>query len=107
MSPGEARLWLRLKAMRAEGYHFRRQYTFRGYYLDFVCFSRRLVIEVDGAQHGAPDQVGHDELRDHVMRRERFEVLRISHGFVLRDIDSVMLSIYDSLAARPVFKPGE
>jgi very-short-patch-repair endonuclease len=53
LTPPEARLWAGLKRLRAEGFHFRRQAPFRGYFLDFVCHGRRLVIEVDGRSHAA------------------------------------------------------
>jgi very-short-patch-repair endonuclease len=43
-----------LKRLRERGFHFRRQRPFRAYYLDFVCFDRRLVVEVDGGQHTLP-----------------------------------------------------
>ena len=106
MSRGEARLWLRLKALHGgDGLHFRRQREFRGYYLDFVCFSRRLVIEVDGSQHSEDAQISHDFTRDIVLRREGFEVMRIRHGHILRDIDAVMLGVHDMLAGRPYFAP--
>ncbi len=52
MSEAEVILWSRLKRLREQGYHFRRQAPFRGYFLDFVCYARRLVVEVDGGQHG-------------------------------------------------------
>ena len=51
MTTAEVRLWARLKRMRADGFHFRRQAPFRGYFLDFVRFSRKLVIELDGWRH--------------------------------------------------------
>jgi very-short-patch-repair endonuclease len=44
-------MWSFLKRLRAEGFHFRRQAPFRGYFLDFVCHAQRLVIEVDGRMH--------------------------------------------------------
>ena len=46
MTEPEVILWSRLKRLRAEGFHIRRQAPFRGYYLDFVCFERRVAIEV-------------------------------------------------------------
>ncbi len=49
MTPQETRLWLRLRALRPQGLHFRRQSPLKGYFLDFVCFERRLVVEIDGA----------------------------------------------------------
>ncbi|MGI9169806.1 MAG: endonuclease domain-containing protein, partial [Caulobacteraceae bacterium] len=47
LTPQEARLWPRLRALRVNGFHFRRQAPF----LDFVCFKRKLVVEIDGGQH--------------------------------------------------------
>jgi very-short-patch-repair endonuclease len=76
-SPPERRLWGWLRTLRQDGYHFRRQAPFRGYVLDFVCYSECLVIEVDGAHHGAGAQRSHDAMRDAVLAREGFRTL---HG---------------------------
>jgi very-short-patch-repair endonuclease len=89
----EARLWGWLKSLRSDGFHFRRQAPFRGYYLDFVCFSRRLVIEVDGASHGGLAQQAHDTVRDAVLRREGFFVMRIGN----RNIDESMVGVTDAI----------
>jgi very-short-patch-repair endonuclease len=64
MTEPEVILWSRLKKLRAQGVRFRRQAPFRGYFLDFVCFEWRLVIEVDGGYHGTDDQESRDQLRD-------------------------------------------
>jgi very-short-patch-repair endonuclease len=69
MTKAEVRLWMRLKRMRADGCHFRRQAPFRGYFLDFVCFGRKLVIELDGWRHAEAGQAQHDNGRDAVLRR--------------------------------------
>ncbi|WP_296176018.1 DUF559 domain-containing protein [uncultured Brevundimonas sp.] len=50
LTPPEARLWVQLKLLRTRGFHFRRQTPLRGYILDFVCFDRRLVVEVDASR---------------------------------------------------------
>ena len=99
MTPMEVRLWKQLKLMRAEGFHFRRQAPFRGYYLDFVCFSRRLVIELDGSQHGEGPQEAHDAVRDAVLTREGFRVLRFWNLQVRENIDGVIYTIRLSLGA--------
>ena len=104
MSPPEALLWGRLKRLRAQGFHFRRQAPFRGYYLDFVCFNRRLVVEIDGAQHAEERHVRHDGVRDAVLRREGFEVLRFWAGTVMSDVGSVVDAIADALARRPALR---
>ena len=102
----EVKLWSRLKTMRAEGYRFRRQAPFRGYYLDFVCYTRRLVVEVDGGQHGEDEARLHDAVRDAVLRREGFVVLRFWNSAVRENIDGVMLDIHPALAARPLHRPA-
>ena len=90
MSEAEVMLWSRLKLLRERGFHFRRQAPFRGYFLDFVCYARRLVIEVDGGQHSEDRQSEHDFVRDRVLERHGFRVLRFWAGEVQRDLRSVM-----------------
>jgi len=95
MANAEVRLWSRLKKLRAQGYHFRRQAPFRGYYLDFVCMGRRLVIELDGGHHGEDDQALHDLVRDRVLKKEGFEVLR----FWNRSLDENMTGVMEMILA--------
>jgi very-short-patch-repair endonuclease len=97
MSPPEVLLWRRLKRLRAQGFHFRRQAPFRGCFLDFVCFSRRLVVEVDGGQHAEEEQAAHDTVRNQVLRREGFDVLRFWAGTVMNEPGEVMDTIVDAL----------
>lgn len=51
MSLQEVRPWGRLRALKADGFHFRRQAPLLGYYPDFLCLSRRLIVEVDAPHH--------------------------------------------------------
>ena len=112
MTPTEVRLWKHLKQLRAEGFHFRRQAPFRGYYLDFVCFSRRLVVELDGAHHGDGPQEAHDAVRDAVLRRQDFTVLRFWNYQVRENVGGVIHNIRLALGAdvrewRPTSPPGQ
>ena len=97
MTEPEVILWSRLKLLRAEGFHFRRQAPFRGYILDFVCFDRRVVIEVDGGVHGADEQEARDQIRDAVLQREGFTVLRFWNSAVRQNLDGVMATVRDAL----------
>jgi very-short-patch-repair endonuclease len=106
MTEPEVWLWGRLKRLHAEGYHFRRQRPFRGYYLDFVCIDRLLVVELDGAHHNDDPQIEHDAIRDSVLRRSGFLVLRFENHEVRRNIDGVMDVIVKALEERPA-KRGE
>ena len=101
MSEAEVILWSRLKALKARGFHIRRQAPFRGYYLDFVCYTRRIVIEVDGGQHGEDAQIEHDAVRDAVLRRHGFTTLRFWASDVRSDADWVMDQIIAALEAAP------
>ncbi len=47
----ERLLWRHLRAKQLEGLKFRRQQPVGNYIVNFVCFEKRIVIEVDGGQH--------------------------------------------------------
>ena len=97
----EARLWLRLRSLRAEGCHFRRQAPLLGFFLDFVCFKHRLIIEVDGSQHGEDVQGDHDAMRDSILARAGFKTLRFWNSDVDANLDGVMLTIQQALGTPP------
>ena len=97
----EVIMWARLKRLRAMGYHFRRQAPFRGYYLDFVCFNHLLVVEVDGAQHAEDDGAEWDRVRDGVLERAGFQVLRFWNADARDRTDEVVEGIMRALEARP------
>ncbi|MFA4940224.1 endonuclease domain-containing protein [Brevundimonas sp.] len=90
MTPPEARMWANLKRLRGEDFHFRRQAPFKGYYLDFVCFKHRLVIEVDGQVHQLDEQIRHDRIRDAVLAKEGFVTLRFDNAAIRDNIGDVM-----------------
>jgi very-short-patch-repair endonuclease len=101
MTEPEIWLWARLKRLHAQGFHFRRQRPFERYYLDFVCIDRMLVVEVDGAHHNEPLQAEHDGVRDAVLRRAGYEVLRFPNSAIRMNIDGVMHTILAALEERP------
>jgi very-short-patch-repair endonuclease len=102
MTPQEIRLWLHLGTLRPWGFHFRRQAPFRGYILDFVRFRSRLVNEVDGGQHSGAGQAEHDDLRDRVLRRQGFRVLRIWN----RDVDFDLQGATEDIATARGLRPS-
>ena len=101
MTEPEVWLWARLKRLHAQGFHFRRQPPFHGYYLDFVCIDRLLVIELDGAHHNEPLQAEHDGVRDAVLKRAGYQVMRFPNSAVRADIAGVMDEVLLALEARP------
>ena len=101
MTEPEVWLWAHLKRLHARGFHFRRQRPFKGYYLDFVCIDRMLVVELDGGHHNEPRQAEHDGVRDAILRRAGYQVLRFQNAEVRREIDRVMDVIVLALEDRP------
>jgi very-short-patch-repair endonuclease len=83
----EHRLWYRFRAHRFAGTKFKRQVPLGRHIVDFVCFVRRVVIEVDGGQH-ADDP--NDAARDDWLRGEGFVVLRFWNTDVLKRTDVVL-----------------
>ena len=92
MSDAEQALWNVLRGRRISGLKFRRQHPFGNYILDFVCLEKKLVIEVDGGQHG--QQAAYDENRTQKLQAAGFRVLRFWNDEVLKEIESVKEKIW-------------
>jgi len=90
MTPQEAKLWNRLRELRPLGHHFRRQVPLGGYIVDFACLRSKLVIEVDGDQHGRPDGRLRDAARDAALAAAGFRVLRVWNFEVNDTLDGVL-----------------
>lgn len=99
MTPHEVRLWSRLKTWRAEGFVFRRQAPLGRYIVDFVCYTPKLVIELDGGQHSLDDHRAADAIRDAWLQGEGFRVLRIWNMDVHNNMDGVLIAIHNALEA--------
>jgi very-short-patch-repair endonuclease len=59
----ERLLWARLRDRRLNGLKFRRQVPCGPYVADFLCEAARLILELDGSHHGAPEQMEADAAR--------------------------------------------
>ena len=97
----ERKVWYRLRGLKAVGFHFRRQAPFRSYILDFVEHSRRVVIELDGGQHGDAAHKVRDQIRDRMLTAEGYCVLRFWNVDVLENIDGTVEYIVSMLNNRP------
>jgi very-short-patch-repair endonuclease len=82
----EAAMWRLLRNRRLAHFKFRRQVPFQSYILDFVCFGRRLVVEIDGGQHS--QEV--DGQRDDRLSVEGFRVARYWNNDVLQNPSGVL-----------------
>jgi len=96
LTPQEVKLWVHLRQLRPQGFHFRRQAPVDGYILDFVCFKHRLVVEIDGSQHGEDGQLRHDSRRDAHFAANGFRTLRFWNA----DVDSNLSAVVETIIAR-------
>jgi very-short-patch-repair endonuclease len=93
----EKRLWWKLKELNAQGFHFRRQSPFKAYILDFAEHEAKLVVELDGGQHGEPAQLRHDAERDAFLASQGYRTLRFRNLDVLENIGGIVERILEEL----------
>lgn len=104
MSDAERKLWNGLRGGQLEGYRFRRQHPIGVFILDFVCLEKRLVIEVDGAQHAEPRQVLHDLKRTQWLESRGYRVMRFWTNEVMTETDGVLDAIWATLQEMPIVR---
>ncbi|MGO9135381.1 MAG: endonuclease domain-containing protein, partial [Methylovirgula sp.] len=100
MTPQEVKLWVHLRALRGQGFHFRRQVPREGFIADFACLKSKLIIEIDGAQHAEPINMRHDAERDARLTIAGFKVLRFWNHEVNENLASVIETIYREAETR-------
>jgi len=90
-------MWRLLRDRRLAVFKFRRQVPFQNLILDFVCFAKRIVIEIDGSQHALSER---DKNRDALLEAEGFQIARYWNNDVLQKPSSVLEDILAKLVER-------
>jgi very-short-patch-repair endonuclease len=98
----ERKLWYALRDRRFANYKFRRQVPVGPYIADFICYSARLVIEVDGGQHA---ESARDARRDRWFAQNRFRVLRFWNNDVFKNLEGVLTLTLEALE-QPTPRPA-
>ncbi|HEY0302836.1 MAG TPA: endonuclease domain-containing protein [Rhizomicrobium sp.] len=91
-------LWTALRSLKAQGFHFRRQAPIGPYIADFACKSAKVIVELDGSQHGLANDLAYDEVRTAFLSARGHRVLRFWNGEVLDHRDGVIESILRALS---------
>lgn len=81
----EQKLWSLLRRKQVHGLRFRRQQPIGPYIADFYCSAAKLVIELDGGQHGEKLHRMYDEARTRWLESEGINVLRIANVEFLKE----------------------
>jgi very-short-patch-repair endonuclease len=96
----EKQLWRALRGHRFAGFKFRRQRPEGIYILDFYCAAARLDVELDGFQHGVPEQMQHDEKRSAFLKEQDTEELRFWNHQWRGNREGCLLAIWNALQRR-------
>ena len=67
-----------------------------GFIVDFVCFQKHLIIELDGGQHLTDQEK--DNQRTAILEARGFRVLRFWNHEVLQSTEAVLASIHSALS---------
>jgi very-short-patch-repair endonuclease len=96
----ERRLWLILRLFKHQGIHFRRQAPIGDYVVDFVCHRAKVIVELDGSQHGEPRNVRHDAKRTAFLESRGYRVLRVANTDLSSNRESIAEFILAEASAR-------
>lgn len=101
LTPLERRLWSALRLLELPHGHFRRQAPIGPYFADFAHHGLRLVVELDGEQHGHDAGLACDEIRTAYLERAGYRVLRFWNHEIRANLDGVVETVLAALEERP------
>jgi very-short-patch-repair endonuclease len=106
MTEPERKLWKALRwRLAIDATHFRRQVPIGPYITDFCSHGAKLIIEVDGNQHGDDAMIVRDAVRTASLCAQGYRVLRFSNHDVMTSIDVVLDTIVAALEPTPTPNP--
>lgn len=96
--------WLVVRNRRFLGLKFKRQEQIEGYFVDFFCFEKSLIVEIDGGQHCESED---DKVRTACLESKGFLVKRYWNNDVLQNIEGVMYDLQETVnALTPALSQG-
>ena len=67
----------------------KRQKIIDNYIVDFYCFEKRTIIEIDGGQHYIPEGKEKDKVRDEYLKEQGYITLRYTDSEVNNNFEGV------------------
>jgi very-short-patch-repair endonuclease len=93
----EVILWSRLRKRQCGGHRFVRQFSVGAYIVDFYCPKKRLVVELDGAQHAEVENRYYDQERTKYLNHLELKVLRFWNSEINTNLEDVLDEILSAL----------
>ena len=103
LTEAEKKVWNHLRSKQLEGLKFRRQQLIGKYIVYFVCFEKKIIVEIDGGQHADSDI---DVARDNWFQSQGFQVLRFWNNHVFENLNGVIEKIRQILSLSPSPNPS-
>ena len=92
-TPQENKLWYEF--LREHPCSFARQKIIDNYIVDFLCISKKLIIEIDGSQHFTDDGLEYDNIRTDLLKSLGLHVMRFTNNQIDTSFDEVCTEIQD------------
>ena len=102
-TPAERLLWQYISNAQL-GVKFSRQMPVGPFFADFLCRSRKLIIELDGHSHDVDP--GRDIYRDRFLGEIGFKVVHFTNAEVLGNVEGVIMAIAAVLVEFPTLNPS-
>jgi very-short-patch-repair endonuclease len=99
MTKEENKMWYYLRNRRLNGYKFVRECTIGSYIADFVCRSKKIIVEIDGGQHNQDKAIEYDRERTEFLKKEGYRVIRFWNSDVRLNIKGALEAILAQLEA--------
>ena len=87
----ERLVWKYLRARQLNNVKFRRQQPIGPFIVDFVCFEKKLIIEIDGGHHSENEEI--NLRRTEWLRAKGYRVIRFWNNEVLQNSRGVFEEI--------------
>jgi very-short-patch-repair endonuclease len=91
-------IWHHLRNRQLNGFKFSRQELIGPYIADFVCRTKKLIIEIDGVTHETAEELAHDAARTEFLVGQGYRVIRFKNEDIFGDLGPVVDKIMRNLA---------
>ena len=93
----EAALWSELKGKKL-GIKFRKQHLITDFIVDFVCLSKKLIVEIEKDHHGNEESIAKEKIQTKTLAALGYKIIRLSDEEVKTHLEQVLKTIKDELA---------